>query len=233
MLAFSFSFIALWKKIKKVSYAGMSKMILFLLLVLMLAATFYYFIPRYSKYHLPSPTLPQSTKRKKLEFEKINARALEIRTFIDKNSYSKNFCFLLDMNLPSGRNRFFIYDLNKKKIVEQGLVAHGSCNTAYLETAKFSNTPNCGCSSVGRYKIGNPYHGRFGKAYKLYGLDSTNSNAFKRNIVLHGYECISDNEVYPQPVCNSLGCPMVSFEFLNKAGKYIEQSKKPILLWIF
>jgi hypothetical protein len=114
-----------------------------------------------------------------------------------------------------------------------GLAAHGSCNTAFLEQAKFSNAPGCGCSAIGKYKIGYSYKGRFGKAYKLFGLDNTNSKSFDRNIVLHAYKCIPDKEIYPQPVCNSLGCPMVSYEFLETAAAFIDESKKPLLLWIF
>jgi L,D-transpeptidase catalytic domain len=81
--------------------------------------------------------------------------------------------------------------------------------------------------------IGNGYRGRFGSAYKLYGLDSSNSNASKRAIVLHSYECVPEQEIYPLPVCNSRGCPMVSSKFLQKLKSYIESSDRPVLLSIF
>lgn len=64
-------------------------------------------------------------------------------------------------------------------------------------------------------------------------LDSSNSNAFQRTIVLHAYDCVPDEEVYPQPICNSLGCPMVSYKFLEELTSIIAKSRTPILLWIF
>ena len=91
------------------------------------------------------------------------------------------------MGLPSGKNRFFIYDLQKDSIVHSGVVAHGNCRSGFLKDPLISNVPECGYSSVGKYKIGYAYEGQFGKAFKLHGLDSSNSNAVKRIIVLHAY----------------------------------------------
>ncbi|HEU0064491.1 MAG TPA: murein L,D-transpeptidase catalytic domain family protein, partial [Flavisolibacter sp.] len=129
--------------------------------------------------------------------------------------------------------RFFIYDLKNDRIINSGLVAHGSCNNYFLENVWFSNLPGCGCSSSGLYKIGSKYIGKFGKSYKLTGLEKTNSNALKRAIVLHSYKDIPDHEIYPNPIGNSLGCPMTSYKFFNILSNYIDSSKRPILLYIF
>ena len=117
------------------------------------------------------------------------------------------------MKIASGRNRFFVYDLQKDSILFSGLVAHGSCDNGFQMEANFSNKVNSGCSCLGKFSIGNSYNGRFGTAYKLYGLDSSNSNAYERSIVLHSYDCVPEQEIYPLPVCNSRGCPMVSLAF--------------------
>jgi hypothetical protein len=164
---------------------------------------------------------------------RLKQQALLLKSYAQKKGYSTSICFLADLSLPSGRNRFFIYDLNKDTILGTGLVAHGSCNTQYLETVFFSNNPGCGCSSKGMYKVGGKYQGNFGTAFKLFGLDSTNSNAYNRAIVLHAYKDVPNHETYPDPICNSLGCPMVSYDFLNKLSSTIEKSPKPLLLWIF
>ncbi|QEC68624.1 hypothetical protein FRZ67_15395 [Panacibacter ginsenosidivorans] len=137
------------------------------------------------------------------------------------------------MKLPSGKNRFFTYNLIGDSVVNAGIVAHGSCNQNFLSDPKFSNQPGCGCTALGKYEIGFKYKGMFGAAYKLYGLDSTNSNAFKRNIGLHSYYLVPDKETYLLPVCNSLGCAMVSYNFLCMLSKSIDSASKPILLWIF
>ena len=211
----------------------MKKPLSLLVLLSTTAAVYYYFAPRYTYPHLPQPSIAQSKKPEKKELQKLQDKALSLKKFASANGYCTSYCFLIDMSLHSGRNRFFIYDLNNNKIAKEGLVAHGSCNSNYLEEASFSNVSGDGCSSTGRYKVGYAYEGRFGTAYKLYGLDSSNSNAFKRNVVLHAYGCVPDSETYPQSLCNSLGCPMVSYSFLETASKYIKQSRKPVLLWVF
>ncbi len=142
-------------------------------------------------------------------------------------------CALVDMSVGSGKNRFFVYDLDKDSVILAGLVAHGSCDAGFQLAPGFSNTPNSGCSSLGKYKIGNHYKGKFGLAYKLHGLDSLNSHAYERNIVLHSYGCVPEQETDPIPICNSRGCPMVSPGFLNQLALIIDRSKKPLLLWIF
>ena len=166
-------------------------------------------------------------------FSQLRKKAVAAKIVAAQKGFSTHIAFLLDMHLPSGQKRFFIYDLQKNSLLASGLVAHGSCRQRFLETAQFSNVPGCGCSAEGRYKIGGVYEGRFGKAFKLIGLDTTNSNAYQRNVVLHSYNYVPDEECYPYPICNSLGCPMVSVKFLNTAAGFVEKEKKPVLLWIY
>lgn len=166
-------------------------------------------------------------------FQKLKGKAAAAKRFALQKGLSSHCAFFIDMSLPSGKNRLFVYDFKKDSLLLAGLVAHGSCNTRYLEKPQFDNTPGCGCSSLGRYKIGGAYQGSFGEAFKLFGLDSSNANAYQRNIVLHGYERMPDNEVFPAPVCNSLGCPMVSSRFFEKLAAIIQKERKPILLWMY
>ena len=136
------------------------------------------------------------------------------------------------MSLPANHKRFFIYDLKTDSVRNSGLVTHGNCNQFWLEGRKYANDIGCGCTSLGKYKIGNSYYGRFGLAFKLHGLDNTNSNAFKRYVVLHSHSCVPDNEVVEE-ICQSNGCPTVSPEFLKLLEAIIKKSKSPVLLWIF
>lgn len=167
-----------------------------------------------------------------VELIKIDAFSKSAIQFCKQHNYNSSVFFLVDMSIHSGKKRFFVVDMNTDSVLAAGLVAHGACGIFFSATASFSNEPNFYCSSLGRYKIGNKYTGRFGTAYKLYGLDSSNSNAFKRNVVLHSYYEVPDNEIYPGRVCNSQGCPMVSKNFFKQLASYIDASKKPMLLWI-
>lgn len=163
---------------------------------------------------------------------RLNQQAAEAAKFTRNNGYNRDFCFLVDMRIPSGKNRFFIYDLKKNTITDKGLVAHGS---GLYQTAEinFSNEPGSYCSSTGKYKIGNPYQGKFGLAYKLYGLDSTNNNAYERFVVLHSHSCVPEEELPEYTICQSLGCPTVSPKFLARLQEKIDGSKKPVLMWIY
>lgn len=154
------------------------------------------------------------------------------KQFCEQRKLSTSVFFLVDMHIHSGKKRFFAIDMQHDSIIASGLVAHGVCGIFFSATAGFSNEPGLGCSSLGRYKIGNKYNGRFGAAYKLHGLDSTNSNAYKRNVVLHSYYEMPDDEIYPAHVPNSQGCPMVSKHFFKTLENMIDISKKPVLLWM-
>jgi len=178
-----------------------------------------------------SPT-PAFKELKKTTFEKLQRKAAEAASFIADNNYNNKICFLIDMSLPSGQNRFFVYDLSKDSIKNSGLVTHGRCNQYWLEGRKYGNTVGCGCSSLGKYKIGYSYKGRFGLAWKLYGLDKTNDKAFERFVVLHGHSCVPDT-ISEDEICQSDGCPTVSSNFLQYLKPIINESKKPVLLWIY
>jgi hypothetical protein len=171
-------------------------------------------------------TSPENTTIINILTKKINNYALQ-------NDLSTEYCFLVDMSLPSGRNRFFIYDLKDNSIINAGLVSHGSCNETFLARPRFSNATSSGCSSLGKYKVGEFYKGKYGKSFRLYGLDDCNSNAYKRAVVIHGYDCVPDQEIYPRVLCNSFGCVMVSYKFFDKISRIIGKSEKPIVLWVY
>ena len=178
-------------------------------------------------------TMCSSIRKQHKELSNLDRRANEIKMYAEKKGYSTRYCFLLDMSLPSGLKRFFVYDMTNDTVVFSGLVAHGCCDEEFLKEARFSNEMGSGCTSIGVYKVGYAYNGQYGKAYKLYGLQNTNSNAYDRAIVIHGNPFIPDVESYPKPICNSNGCTMVSFAFLNKLSCIIDKENKSILLWVY
>lgn len=154
------------------------------------------------------------------------------RSYCREKGFNTHTAFLLDMKKRSGRERFFVVNLDKDSVLDKGLVAHGHCQNYASVKPGFSNEVGSNCTSLGRYKIGGKYSGSFGTAYKLYGLDPTNSNAFDRFVVLHGHSCVPNSET-PFGICRSEGCPTVSPAFLRRLEKIIDGSKQPILLWIY
>ncbi|MFT3936876.1 MAG: murein L,D-transpeptidase catalytic domain family protein [Chitinophagaceae bacterium] len=165
--------------------------------------------------------------------EKLKQTAFAAKEYAASHHFNTQYCFLVDMDIASGKQRFFVYDLKQGKIEMAGLVTHGRCNQNWLAGRKYGNEVGCGCTSLGRYKVGNPYQGKFGLAYKLYGLDTSNSNAFNRFVVLHSHSCVPEKETDPSPICQSDGCPTVSPGFLQQLAGIIDKSTAPILLWIY
>ena len=185
-------------------------------------------------------TLPDIIKKKsnepdlsKVDVPRLRSFANSIKNYAQLNGCNTGYCFLIDMKRPSGTNRFFIFDLKGDSILDAGLVTHGSGSDKPGGKLEFSNIPGSNASSLGKYKVGKSYMGTFGKAFKLYGLDNTNSNVFNRFVVLHSHPCVPAAAVYPAEICRSWGCPTVAPAYLNVLSKYIEQSEKPVLLSIF
>lgn len=205
--------------------------LLFWVLTLFILTVAFFVVSKKHSFFAGTKTIDQTNKVDS-ELLKIKTKAHFLKRYCRNNSYSTQYCFIADLALNSGTKRFFVFDFLKDSVVAKGLVAHGSCNTLFLPSAKFSNTDESSCSSLGKYKIGNSYNGRFGTAYKLYGLEPSNSNAFSRSIVLHSYYCVPDNETPNLAICNSRGCPMVSELFLEKLSGYIKKAEKPMVLWI-
>lgn len=201
-----------------------------LLITVMLSAAAFYFYSVKHKASVTEISKSNALYRTSVTFKKVIP---ELVKYTSLHKMSDRYIFLVDMHIASGKNRFFVYDIRKDSIINSGLVAHGSCNQNWLNGRKYGNDVGCGCTSLGKYKIGNPYNGRFGRSYKLFGLDSTNSNAFKRFVVLHPYQYVPAKEVDPSPICQSEGCPMVSPSFMSQLSKYIDASNDPILLYIY
>lgn len=166
--------------------------------------------------------------------QRLSERVKIIKEFLDKNpKYNKELAFFIDMRIMSGKNRFIIYDLKNDKVVDQGLVAHGiGSETDNKPELKFSNNNSSFCTALGKYAVGQNYTGKYGKAYKLYGLDPTNSNAVTRSIVLHKYNQVPYEE-QNRPICHSLGCPMVNEIYYDRIQKIIDNSKANIILDIY
>ena len=169
-------------------------------------------------------------------YSTINIEALE---FCINKGFNQDYYFLIDMSIHPGKNRFFVYDFKQNKIINRNLVTHGSCdqleeNPEQWEKAKFDNRKDSHCSMKGKYKIGVRAYSQWGihVKYVLHGLEKSNANAEDRVVVLHSWEAVANNEVYPQVSPLSWGCPAVSNDFMKLLDKKLKVSKKPVLLWI-
>ncbi len=177
----------------------------------------------------------------KIESQAVNAnvdylpqsKIQEIKNYVKGRNYNQDLAVFINFRIHSGKYRYFVYDLKNNKILQKAIVAHGDGSVIKnSESLQFSNVDGSHQSSLGKYEIRESYSGKFGKAYRLDGLEETNSNARSRAIVLHSYYCIPDKES-ANPACLSFGCPMLSKNAFNETAKYIDQSKQPIILYAF
>jgi hypothetical protein len=166
---------------------------------------------------------------------RLRQRTSEMHRFLAGGEFADDYCFMVDMSIPSGKKRFFVLNLKNDSVELASLVSHGSGSYKpnCQDVLTFSNAPNSNATSVGKYKIGVSYYGTYGLSYKLFGLDSSNNKAFERAVVLHSDSYVPDKETYPRHIYESAGCPIVSPSILNILGKYIKNSAKPLLLWIY
>ncbi|MFT5512392.1 MAG: hypothetical protein ACI8SE_000790 [Bacteroidia bacterium] len=179
------------------------------------------------------PVEEVKTQKPFIEQNLIDAeRYAAAKLFVTKNIFNSNIAFFTDMHLRSGRKRFFVVDLAKDSVIVAGLVTHGHCQNYGSRKPQFSNEVGSNCTSLGKYKIGYKYPGNYGTAYKLHGLEESNSNAFDRFVVLHAHDCVTNTESVVG-ICRSEGCPTVSPDFLTTLVEYIDASDKPILLWVY
>lgn len=155
-----------------------------------------------------------------------------IRTYAQAHHYNTSTAFYVNLKIPSGKPRFFVLNLKQEQVITSALVTHGSGSHVAADSLIFSNKPGSNASSLGWYRIGSSYQGRFGLAYKLHGLSTSNSRAFERAVVLHAHPCVPDTPVFPSAICESWGCPTVSPAFLKKLQQMIQPDQPPVLLQI-
>jgi hypothetical protein len=168
---------------------------------------------------------------------KISAeRTNETLAFCKQNKMDTSIAIMVDMSIHSGKNRIFVYDFKQKEITIEGLCAHGVGGGSTPTKPVFSNKEGSYCTSLGKYKVKGRSYSNWGinVHYKMYGLEKTNSNAFKRIVVLHSYTPVPNQEIYPQTLFGqSAGCPVLSDGTMRKIDALLKTKKKPVLLWIY
>lgn len=157
-------------------------------------------------------------------------RVNEALTFCKKNELSTDYAVFVDFSKHSGRDRYMIFSFSKHKVIYRCLCASG------LNKNKFSNRPGSNLSSLGKYRITNEIHnmsiGRDGLVVD--GLESSNSNARKRKILIHYSKVLNDfpKNIFPIPIIGtgiSHGCFSITSEGVNKT----KELPKPTLLWAY
>ncbi|HET9272562.1 MAG TPA: murein L,D-transpeptidase catalytic domain family protein [Vicinamibacterales bacterium] len=115
---------------------------------------------------------------------------------------------VIDYSRPSTQKRLWVFDVNRRALLYEELVAHGSGSGDNLARA-FSNQNNSHQSSLGLFRTDETYVGKNGYSLRLHGLDAGfNDHAYDRAIVMHGAPYVSDDIAKNKGrLGRSWGCP--------------------------
>ena len=151
-------------------------------------------------------------------YNKIDGRKKELLTIID---YSK----------PSTEKRFFVIDMERKKLLVHSHVSHGKNSGGNIATS-FSNKMSSNKSSIGFFLTENTYMGGNGYSLVLNGLEKgINDKAKERYIVIHGADYANPRFAQSQGrLGRSLGCPALPRDISKKA---IDMIKNGSVIFVY
>ena len=165
----------------------------------------------------------------------FSTRAAELYAFCQERGFNTRVALLMDLGRHSGRRRFVVWDFQQGKALHSFPASHGSgsarshVRSAYAEC---SNEDGSHLSSAGRALVAERYVGRYGVAYRLDGLDETNSALRKRCVVLHGWRYTTSFPIYPFPTVGSWGCPVLSLRAMKKLDEILQREQR-VVLWMY
>ena len=158
-----------------------------------------------------------------------NRRVAEALAYCKNHNLNTDYCVFVDFSKHAGKKRYVLYNLNNRKAEYSSVCANG------LNRNEFSNVEGSNLSSLGKYEI-TSIVGRMGigeECIILNGLEPTNSNARKRQILIHSYKDVYYNPgTYPFNVFGknlSHGCFVID----KRAFKKTKRIAKPMLLWAY
>jgi hypothetical protein len=124
-----------------------------------------------------------------------------------------NLLTIIDFSLSSNKERMWIVDMRKLKVVIHSLVAHGR-NSGDEFPKYFSNKPSSNQSSLGFFLTDNIYYGKHGMSLYLDGVEpDVNDKARERSIVMHGASYVSRDFIRTHGrLGRSFGCPSIPIE---------------------
>lgn len=163
---------------------------------------------------------------------RVAERAEELLHFCKERDYNCHVALFVDLSRHSGRRRFVVWDFERRSPLLVAPVSHGSgspqshVRSAY---ARLSNEDGSHLSSVGRALVAERYEGRYGVAYRLDGLDDSNSNLRPRCVVLHGWEHTTSYPIYPRATVGSWGCPVLSRPMMRRVDEILRRESRVVM----
>lgn len=163
---------------------------------------------------------------------RVAERADALREFCRTEGYNTRVALFVDLSRHSGRRRFVAWDMERNVPIFMCPVSHGSgSKISHVRSAYAcaSNEDGSHLSSLGRALVAERYMGSYGVAYRLDGLEATNSNLRPRCVVLHGWEYTTSLPIYPLATVGSFGCPVLSRRMMRRVDELLRREERVIL----
>ncbi len=134
----------------------------------------------------------------------------------NKGVVHKRILTVIDYSLPSFKQRMWIFDLNRNKLLYNTYVAHGR-NSGATTPNHFSNRNSSKETSLGTYVTRDTYIGSKGLSLNLQGLEKGfNDNAYSRRVVIHGAWYVEPSFIKQSGRAGrSWGCPSIAKSIAN------------------
>ncbi|AQG78347.1 hypothetical protein AWR27_02740 [Spirosoma montaniterrae] len=169
--------------------------------------------------HVTAPVAPKATGHLAV-YDQLNLEQMGLHRDVfeyalrgwQKMDTEKPVLSIVDMSQPSTKKRFYVVDLQNKKLLFNTYVAHGQ-NSGDLIPKRFSNVNASFQTSLGFYRTLGTYMGKHGLSLQLKGLEKgVNDQVQNRNIVLHGADYACEEWIKKNGrLGRSQGCPAVPY----------------------
>lgn len=128
-----------------------------------------------------------------------------------RGAVKKPVLTVIDYSLPSWKQRMWVFDLKRERLLYNTYVAHGR-NSGADVPHHFSNQVSSKQTSLGTYVTKGTYIGSKGYSLNLQGLEKGfNDNAYNRRVVIHGAWYVEPDFIKRSGRAGrSWGCPSIA-----------------------
>lgn len=164
----------------------------------------------------PAFDINQETKILSQKAPRLDQRVLKLalaayRKAANRGAVRKPVLTVIDYSLPSSKQRMWIFDLSRARLLYNTYVAHGR-NSGMDVPHHFSNISSSKETSLGTYVTKDTYIGSKGISLNLQGLEKGfNDNAYNRRVVIHGAWYVEPDFIRKTGHAGrSWGCPSIA-----------------------